>query len=734
MAETCTRCPDDPGVAAPGAAIQTGSRPTGAQLTVTELDCPSEEAVIRKLLAGVPGAGQASFDYMQRRVTLPPEADPEAAEQAIRAGGFTVAKTQEVGTALDAGASETGLTRREVVLMAAAGAAAIGSEVVAWSSGNETSWPVGVLAAAAIALGGIDTLKKGWTALCTFTLNINLLMMIAVIGAIIIGQWPEAAVVIWLFGIAEAIEKLAVVRARNAVRALMQLAPETALVKQADGTVLEVASSHVAVGAAIHVRPGQRVPLDGVVTAGHSAVDEAPITGESIPVDKAPGARVFAGTINQQGLLEVNVTAAAGNTTLARIVRTVQEAQATRAPTQRFVDQFARYYTPAVVLVALAVAIVPPLAFGGGWFDWLYKALVLLVIACPCALVISTPVTVVSGLAAAARRGILVKGGLFLEQGRRLRVLAVDKTGTLTEGKPALIDVLALDGFAERDARRLAASLDSHSEHPVARAIVAGWTEKAGLAEVAGFESLPGRGVRGTIDGTTYLLGNRRLASENGALTAELDATLNAQEAQGRTTVILIEGSRALAVFAVADKVRAESRQAVARLADLGVRTVMLTGDNERTAQAVAAELGISQVRAQMLPEDKLAAIQALQREIGPVGMVGDGVNDAPALAQADIGIAMGMAGTDVAVETADVALMKDDLRRVADFIGLSKATSRVLWQNITVALGLKAIVFALAMAGVASLWLAVLADVGASLLVVANGLRLLRTRSLADR
>lgn len=455
---------------------------------------------------------------------------------------------------------------------------------------------------------------------------------------------------------------------------------------------------------------------------------------------------MFAGSVNERGSFEFRVSAQTGDSTLARIIRAVQQAQSQRAPTQRFVDSFARYYTPAVFVLAILVASVPPLLFAQPYVPWLYKALVMLVIACPCALVISTPVTVVSGLAAAARRGMLVKGGAYLELGRKLKAVALDKTGTLTHGKPRVTDVISLTGHEQSELLQLAASLDAPSEHPVASAIVAAWTgagatpagtteesrlgtvEKSGeLLLVEGFESITGRGVKGRIGGKWYSIGNHRLAQENGVTNAQVEAELERLEKDGKTTVVLSDEGRALAVVGVADTLRETSVEALRQLHALKVHTVMLTGDNAATAQAIARQVGIDDARGNLLPEDKLGAISDLLKQFGTVGMVGDGINDAPALAKSSIGFAMGAAGTDTAIETADVALMQDDLRKLPEFVRLSRATARVLSQNIILALGIKAVFFVLALTGHATLWMAVFADMGASLLVVGNGLRLLR-------
>lgn len=707
---------------------QAASIPLGrVTYRIEKMDCPTEEALLRKVLEGMPGVGALQFDLLGRRLivnhSLPDAATITAAIE--RLGMVPILQNSSLPAPPATSEFGSGISRMEWLRMAGAGVLALGSEIMAFSGLGDSSLPVVGAALAAIALGGIDTLKKGWIALRTLSLNMNLLMTIAVIGAALIGQWPEAAVVIWLFGIAEMIESLSLDRARNAIRKLMDLAPETALVKQTDGRWAEVHAESVALGALVRVRPGERLALDGIVISGTSAVNQAPITGESMPVEKNAGDVVFAGTINERGTLEFEVRSRKGETTLDRIARSVQEAQGQRAPTQRFVDRFASIYTPVVFAMAVAIAVIPPLLFGGDWFAWAYKSLVMLVIACPCALVISTPVTVVSGLAAAARRGILVKGGLYLEQGRLLQAVALDKTGTLTHGRPVLTDTVPLDSLSQADILRIAASLDALSEHPVAAAIVNAFGNQT-HATVGHFEALAGRGVKGEIDGQTFYVGNQRLAMELGVATEPVLNQLSQLEAQAKTAVVLATEQKAWGILAVADTVRDSSKQAVAELRRLGVEPIMLTGDNKQTAAAVAAQVGITDARGGLLPQDKLEAIEKLAAQ-GPVGMVGDGVNDAPALAKANIGFAMGAAGTDTAIETADVALMEDDLRKLPEFIALSRRVGGVLKANIAFAIGVKAIFMVLAFTGHASLWLAILADMGASLAVVFNGLRLLR-------
>ncbi|MFL9896183.1 heavy metal translocating P-type ATPase [Paraburkholderia sp. RL17-381-BIF-C] len=694
------------------------------QIRILQMDCPTEEALIRKKLGGMPAVATMEFNLMQRVLTVVHEADAlTPVLEALRSLGFTPELTSAEGQTGEVPQPE----QKPWWPLVLAGAVAVGSEAASWL--GQPTWLVAALALLAVAGSGLTTYKKGWIAIRNGNLNINALMSIAVTGALVLGQWPEAAMVMVLFTIAELIEAKSLDRARNAIQGLMRLAPEEATVRQADGSWIQVQASSVTPGAIVRVKPGERIGLDGTITSGRSTVNQAPITGESLPVEKAEGDAVFAGTINDSGSFEYKVTAAANNTTLARIIHAVEEAQGTKAPTQRFVDQFARIYTPIVFAVALAVALVPPLIFSGSWFDWIYKALVLLVIACPCALVISTPVSIVSGLAAAARQGILVKGGTYLEQGRKLAWLALDKTGTITHGKPVQTEFeLRVTDVDVAHVRSLAASLSGRSDHPVSMAIArAAATDRVMEYPVAEFEAIPGRGVRGVVEGRSYSLGNHRLVEELGRCSVELEERLDVLERQGKTVVVLLDEVRVLALFAVADTVKESSREAISELHKLGVRTAMLTGDNPHTAQAIAQQVGIDHAEGNQLPEDKLRAVERLSANSTMVGMVGDGINDAPALARADIGFAMGAMGTDTAIETADVALMDDDLRKIPAFIRLSQATHSILVQNIALALGIKAVFLTLTLAGLGTMWMAVFADVGASLLVVGNGLRLLR-------
>ena len=618
--------------------------------------------------------------------------------------------------------------------IAAALALAAGAEAAHWMQQDYAGM---ALAVVAIALSGLGVYRVGLKDLARLRLGIHALMAVAVTGAFLIGQWPEAAMVMALYVAAERIEDGAMDRARHAIRQLLQLAPATADVLQPNGSTLSLPVDQVPLGATVRIAPGAHVPLDGTVTHGSSSVNQAPITGESQLADKAAGDPLYAGSVNQQGELLMQVNTPPGDTLIARIVRAVEQAQASKAPIQRFVDRFAAIYTPVVFALAVLLALLAPPLMGWTWTQSTYQALALLVIACPCALVISTPVTVVSALTAAARRGILIKGGSALEAARGLRVVALDKTGTLTTGSPALVQWRALNGADADAVADVAWQLASRSEHPVSRAIAAG-LPAAPHNGVQNLQALPGRGVQAEVGGQRWWLGNLRLMREQGLADAALEDALAQQERQGRTVTLLADAQAVRALFAVADPLRGHARQAIAELRALGVHPVVLSGDNPATAQAIAAEAGITDAQdalGGLLPQDKLDTLAALQRTRGPTAMAGDGINDAPALAQADVGFAMGGAhSTGMAMETADVVLMNDDLRRIPDTVRLARRAHAVLWQNITLALGIKAAFFTLALLGMASMWMAVAADMGVSLLVVANGLRLRRGASIAAK
>lgn len=702
-----------------------GAIPEGYELSqfyIAEMDCPVEENLIRKKLDAMATVDRMEFNLIKQMLSVIHQSgQQDAVIQAVRSLGMTPLPQ-------DSTTSKQPIPETKVSAwwpLALSALLASGSELAHWLQSGY--WLSATLALVAVALSGIGTYRKGWIALRHGNLNINALMSIAVTGALLLQQWPEAAMVMVLFTLAEWIEGKSLDRARQAIQQLVALAPQAATIRQPDGSWREIAVADIQIGDVMQIKPGERIALDAEVIDGQSSVNQAPITGESMPVDKQVHDPVYAGTINTLQTLLCRVTSDTQHSTLARIIQAVENAQGNKAPIQRFIDQFARIYTPAVFIFAILVAILPPILMAADWFTWIYNALVLLVIACPCALVISTPVTIVSGLAAAARMGILIKGGIYLEQGYRLQTLFLDKTGTLTHGQPHLTDTIHHTDTPDAIAL-LAASLADYSDHPVSVAIRAASPASQTRHLVSQTKALPGRGTEGVISGIRYQIGNHRLIHEQGLCSPELEQTITALEQQGKTVIGFCDPHRVLALFAVADTLKPTSTAAIHELQQMGIQTILLTGDNSHTARAIANQAGISKAFGDQLPEDKLREVTQASQS-GAVGMVGDGINDAPALAQATIGFAMGALGTDIALETADVALMNDDLRKIPVFLRLSRATRRILVQNISLALGIKALFLALTLAGMGTLWMAVFADVGASLLVVANGMRLLRTR-----
>ncbi len=698
---------------------------------IPEMDCDEEIALIRARLNALPGVDDLSFNLVSQKLTVLHRSSPEALAGALREIHMTP-RTEKVQEAPPLSFWQR---HQRLVLTAASALLTVLGFALGLVAGRAASWP---LYGAAILTGGWLIVRKAWFAVRSLSLDINVLMCLAVIGALAIGDWLEGATVIVLFALANLLESLSMERARRSIKALMDLSPPTARVRR-EGVESPVPVGDVRVGEVASVRPGERIPLDGTVIEGASSVDQSSITGESMPVDKGVGDELFGGTINGLGYLEMRVSRQAADTTLARIIHGVEEAQSRKAPSQSFVDRFARWYTPAVVLAALLLAVLPPLLWGQAWGTWLYRGLVLLVVACPCALVISTPVTIVSGLARATREGILMKGGVYLESLAGIQAFAFDKTGTLTEGRPCVSGVHLLEEprppeggqapAAEAEVLAAAAAVEARSEHPLAGAILAFARGRAlALPEAGEFQSLPGRGASAVLAGRRVYVGNHRLFEELGWCSPRVEELLERLEAEGRTVVLVGREGTVLGAVAVADRPREDARQALAGLKRAGVRrTLMLTGDNRVTARAVAGELGVDEVRAELLPQDKVEAVRELAVRHGGVAMVGDGVNDAPALAAATVGIAMGAAGADAALETADVALMSDDLTRLPMAVRLSRRVGGIVRQNILFALLVKVVFIALTPLGFTSLWLAVAADMGASLLVIFNGLRALR-------
>lgn len=685
------------------------------EFRVSGMDCASCAAAIERAVSDLDGVQAVQVDVMGGTVRVARRAEFGNTDvaRAIRSAGYQVQ---------DETVDQRRVHRGRLIAAAISGILLAAAQVIAWVGAPLSPVPLWLLATVA---GGWYVVPKGLRAIRDVALDINVLVTIAALGAIVLGEFAEAGAVMFLFSLAELLESYAMGRARRAINALMKLAPREAVVRR-EGQVRTVPVAEIEPGETIVVRPGERVPLDGLVVSGSSAVDQSPITGESIPVEKELKSEVFAGSINGHGALDVRVTSHVQDTTLARIMHAVEEAQAARAPTQSLVDRFARRYTPAVVGLAGLVAFIPPLAAGGDWATWLYRALALLVIACPCALVISTPVTIVSGLTGAARDGVLIKGGSQLEAAGKVTTVAFDKTGTLTEGTPVITDVIPLNGLAAHEVLSLAAAVERHSEHPLARAVT---REARNLGidppESIGFTALPGRGARAVVAGRRLYVGNLRICAELGTCRENVHRAIAELESHGKTAMLLTDERDAIGLLAIADRPRPGARESIAALRRAGVRrVVMLTGDNETVARSVAGEIGLDDIRAGLLPADKHRAVAELRQGGERVAVVGDGVNDAPALAAADLGVAMGAAGTHVALETADVVLMGDDLSQVAATITRSRRTMRIVTQNIVFSLGIKAVFLVLAVLGQATLWMAVAADMGASLAVITNGLR----------
>ena len=682
---------------------------------VEGMDCASCATTVERRVSVLPGVGRATVNFAAGRLDVEhaPGLSLEDLEGAVRDAGYGVARTEEVES------TPFWRTPRALITAASALLFLVG---LALSVAGAPEFVRAVAYLAAITVGGVPIFRAAVAGLRARHLDMNVLMSAATVGAVGIGAWAEAASVVVLFAAGNALQIYAIDRTRGAVRALVRLTPNEVLVSRGASEVV-VPADEVGVGELVIVRPGERLAVDGRVVEGASAVNEAPVTGESIPIEKGAGDEVYSGSLNGQGGLLVEATRRAGDSTLQRIARLVEEAQATKAPSEQFVDRFSRIYTPVVVAAAVVLAVVPPL-LGGGFGEWFYRALALLIIACPCALVISTPVTVVSGIGAASRRGILIKGGAALEAAGRLKALAFDKTGTLTEGRPVLSRTVALDGKGEAEVLALAAALERRSEHPLAHAIL---TAADGAPPVSDFRSISGRGAEGDVSGKRYLIGSPRLFAERGIALEGADEALEEVERAGETPVVLGDADGPLAVFGLADSLRPDAKATVEALRGAGVRElVMLTGDAETPARRVAEELGIG-YRARLLPEQKIEAVRELVAEHGDAGMVGDGVNDAPALAASSVGFAMGAAGSDVALETADVALMQDDLPKLAEAVKLSRAAEGIIKQNVAVSIAIKGLFVLLAPFGLVALWLAVLADMGTSIAVTLNGLRLFR-------
>lgn len=710
---------------------------------VQGLDCSEEVTILRREVGGKPGIIDLEFDVVNGRMSVEFEPDAISAPEIVAAVNGTGMKASP--WELRHAPVEIPFWERHgrLVMTGASGGLLLAAFITHWvlhgslldafagihPGEHVLPRPVVLLYLGAVACGAWYVFPKALQAARRLRPDMNFLMIVAVIGAILIGELFEAATVSFLFALSLLLEHWSVERARNAIGALLDLTPPTArYFCGGHGGYHEKPVAEVPLGAIVQVRPGEKIPLDGEIVKGTSSINQAPITGESMPVFKQPGDEVYAGTINQEGVLEFRTTRAAGDTTLARIIHMVESAQSRRARSQQWVDRFSIYYTPSMIGLAVATTLLLPLLTAASWSEGIYRGLVILVIACPCALVISTPVSIVSALTAAARNGVLIKGGLYLEAAGRLRVLAMDKTGTLTRGQPEVRNMVPLNGHTEAELLARAAALEATSEHPLARAILRKARE-AGIEVIPAehFQALPGKGGEGGIDGRTFWIGSHRLMHEKGQETPEIHARAEQMEDAGHTVIALGNDRHVCGLLSIADRLRENVPEILAELRKAGVgRVVMLTGDNEGTARAIAAEAGVDEYRCELLPEDKVEAIGRLVREYQHVAMVGDGVNDAPAMAAATFGIAMGAMGTDAALETADVALMADDLGKLPWLVRHSRRTLRNIQQNIGFALGLKLLFIILTMFGLATLWMAIAADTGVTLLVVFNSLRLL--------
>ncbi len=696
-----------------------------AVFRVEGMDCNEEVVILERRLKPLAGLEAMSADLIGQRLHVKYDAaklTTDAMVDAVGQTGMRMWLEHDEPTAYGAD-----VTRRSRLVVGCA--AAIAAGLAANAAGMPAA--AATLFVVATIVGAVSPVQRAITAFRSRTIDINVLMVIAVAGAMALGEWLEGASVVFLFAVAQWLEVRTMERARQAIRALIDLSPRDALVRRGN-TEHRVPVEQVCVGDEIVLRPGDKVPLDGVVAEGRSDVNEAPLTGESLPIDKAPGDEIYAGTINGHGALEVRVTRLVRDTRLARIIHLVETAQANRAPVQSFVDRFARWYTPAVIVIALSLALVPLVSPTADAAAWLYRSLVLLVIACPCALVISTPVSVVSALSAAARNGVLIKGGAYLERLAGVRVVAFDKTGTLTRGELQVTDIVPVGSASSRDVLRMAAAAESRSEHPIARAVLQrASSDGVDLPRVTAFRSTPGLGAEAEVGGHTVLVGSARMLAERQLATpADLEGVAPGDGGPGRSLVFVVVDGSLIGTIALADQPRQTAREAVGLLREHGVaRVVMLTGDHPDAARAIAEHVGVDEYHAALTPDQKHALVRQLRSAYGPVLMVGDGINDAPALAAADIGVAMGAAGSDAALETADVALMSDELLKLPYAVRLARATLRNIKTNVGISLALKAAFLVMAVTGLATLWMAVLADTGASVIVVGNALRLLRAR-----
>ena len=702
--------------------------PIKQEYRLQNLSCASCATKFEKNVKAIPEVQDAQVNFGASKITVIGAISVDQIEEAGAFDGIKV--TQSAAKALE---NTTPFYRKkENVLAGISLLFVILGYLFAGMNGESSPLPISMFIIA-ILVGGVGIFKIGFRNLVRFEFDMKTLMTIAIIGAAIIGEWEEAAVVVFLFAVSEALEAYSMDKARQSIRQLMDIAPPTAIIKRAHGEhyhEVELPTEDIEIGDILIVKPGKKIAMDGIVISGLSAVNQAAITGESIPVNKTVNDEVFAGTLNEEGALEVRVTKRVEDTTIAKIIHLVEEAQAEKAPSQQFVDRFAKYYTPAIMVIAFLVAVIPPLIVGD-WQHWIYQGLAVLVVGCPCALVVSTPVAIVTAIGNAARQGVLIKGGVHLEQLGHIEAVAFDKTGTLTKGQPAVTDIVTTENWSEDYVLQLVAAVEKQSQHPLAKAILNRLHDKK-LSELipTNFQSVTGKGAYATVDNQIIYVGSMKWATSLTSVDQNIESQVKNLQEQGKTVVAAVSNNQLIGLVAIADQLRHESKDVLNKLNALKVKhMVMLTGDAEPTAQAIATSLKMTDVRAGLLPEEKLKAIKDLRKQFGAVAMVGDGVNDAPALATANVGIAMGGAGTDAALETADIALMGDDLTKLPYTIGLSRKTLRIIKENIIFALVLKLIALLLVIPGWLTLWIAIFADMGATLLVVFNSLRLIRAK-----
>jgi Cd2+/Zn2+-exporting ATPase len=697
---------------------------TEKEYTIDGMDCADCARHLEDAVMKVDGIKKADINFVTAKMKITSDGvlvSDDLINKAVRSAGYKVATQQT-----DTKDSKQSIRPVSQILVIICGFLILSGGLLLYFSSLKLL--AIILLISGIIVGGTPIAKKGVLEARNFNPGMNALMTIAIIGAMVIGEWMEAGVVVFLFTLAQLLEAKSMDKARRSINSLIDKSPKKARVLR-KGNFEELTVNNVIIGDIIAIKPGEYIPMDGIVQKGDSHVDQSTITGESFPLKKSEGDRVYAGTLNKNGYLEVRVDRTSDQSTFSKIIHLVMEAQAKKAPKQNFIDRFARYYTPIVILIAIFIVLLPPLLLDQPFEMWFYRALVILVIACPCALVISTPVTIISGLTAAIRRGILIKGGMYLENFDKIDAIAFDKTGTLTEGKPSVQKIISLGKYNEKELLILTASLENKSEHPLAEAIVKYANNFNGqLKEVENFKAIEGKGIEGEISGKKFLVGNHRLFEERGWCDDNIHDALNKIEDERHTAVLIGNSEAVIGMISISDSLRDSSKECIESLKNEDVEEiVLLTGDNHSTVEKIANTVRISSYHAELLPEDKVNVIDRLKKKFNQVAMVGDGVNDAPSLASADIGIAMGTGGSDAALDTADIILVKDDLRSLIYLKSLSKMTLGIIKQNIIIALGLKFLFLALAIPGLATLWMAVFADMGASLIVIFNGLRTLK-------